>query len=206
MPPWSRWVKRFLSTGFPCWSRRLLLRNILKMRGCQRGTEGGEHPHAGPRGVCGRTRDGPAAFAGGDEKLLVGNPERCRWDQGIGDTCQPRKSDDPQLQDTGSRLLGKWNSVDAAPVLMDLAKIGAGGKVPGPRVARLHRSGQKVRDARCTTGRDVPAGDEALAANRRAEAGAGSPATPPERRNAESWPSTRNRTLHSTKMPRRQAL
>lgn len=34
------------------------------------------------------------------------------------------KSDDPQLQDTGSRLLGKWNSVAAAPVLLDLAKTG----------------------------------------------------------------------------------
>jgi len=32
------------------------------------------------------------------------------------------KSDDLQLQDTGSRLLGKWSSVDAAPVLLDLAK------------------------------------------------------------------------------------
>ncbi len=32
------------------------------------------------------------------------------------------KSDDPQLQDTSSRLLGKWNSVEAAPVLLDLAK------------------------------------------------------------------------------------
>ena len=32
------------------------------------------------------------------------------------------KSADPQLQDDGSRLLGKWNSVDAAPVLLDLAK------------------------------------------------------------------------------------
>lgn len=31
-------------------------------------------------------------------------------------------SDDPQLQDTASRLLGKWNGVDAAPVLLDLAK------------------------------------------------------------------------------------
>ena len=31
------------------------------------------------------------------------------------------KSDDPELQDAGSRLLGKWNSVDAAPVLLDLA-------------------------------------------------------------------------------------
>lgn len=32
------------------------------------------------------------------------------------------KSSDAQLQDTGSRLLGKWPSVDAAPVLLDLAK------------------------------------------------------------------------------------
>ena len=31
------------------------------------------------------------------------------------------KSNDPQLQDSGSRLLGKWNGVDAAPVLLDLA-------------------------------------------------------------------------------------
>lgn len=31
------------------------------------------------------------------------------------------KSSDPQLQDTASRLLGKWNGVDAAPVLLDLA-------------------------------------------------------------------------------------
>ena len=34
------------------------------------------------------------------------------------------KSKDPQLQDTSSRLLGKWNSVAAAPVLLDLAKTG----------------------------------------------------------------------------------
>ena len=32
------------------------------------------------------------------------------------------KSENPELQDVGSRLLGKWNSVDAAPVLLDLAK------------------------------------------------------------------------------------
>ncbi len=31
-------------------------------------------------------------------------------------------SNDPQLQDTASRLLGKWNGVDAAPVLLALAK------------------------------------------------------------------------------------
>ena len=34
------------------------------------------------------------------------------------------KAKDPQLQDTSSRLLGKWNSVTAAPVLLDLAKTG----------------------------------------------------------------------------------
>lgn len=38
------------------------------------------------------------------------------------------KSDDPELQDVGSRLLGKWNSVDAAPVLLDLAKTAPGEK------------------------------------------------------------------------------
>lgn len=32
------------------------------------------------------------------------------------------KSNDSQLQDTGSRLLGKWSDLDAAPVLLDLAK------------------------------------------------------------------------------------
>ena len=32
------------------------------------------------------------------------------------------KSKDAHLQDVGSRLLGKWNSVEAAPVLLDLAK------------------------------------------------------------------------------------
>ena len=32
------------------------------------------------------------------------------------------KSKAPQLQDDGSRLLGKWNDLDVAPVLLDLAK------------------------------------------------------------------------------------
>ncbi len=32
------------------------------------------------------------------------------------------KSTSPQLQDAGSRVLGKWASLDAAPVLLDLAK------------------------------------------------------------------------------------
>ncbi len=34
------------------------------------------------------------------------------------------KSDSPQLQDAGSKLLGKWNGVEDAPVLLDYAKTG----------------------------------------------------------------------------------
>jgi HEAT repeat protein len=37
-------------------------------------------------------------------------------------------SKDPQLQDDGSRLLGKWSTVDAAPVLLDLAKTSTSDK------------------------------------------------------------------------------
>jgi HEAT repeat protein len=38
------------------------------------------------------------------------------------------KSKEPQLQDTGSRLLGAWMTIDAAPVLLDLVKNGPGDK------------------------------------------------------------------------------
>jgi HEAT repeat protein len=38
------------------------------------------------------------------------------------------KSDDPDMQDNASRVLGKWNGVDAAPVLLDLAKTAPEGK------------------------------------------------------------------------------
>jgi len=38
------------------------------------------------------------------------------------------KSNDPQLQDAGSRLLGEWMTIDGAPVLLDLAKTVSGEK------------------------------------------------------------------------------
>lgn len=38
------------------------------------------------------------------------------------------KSADPLLQDTSSRLLGEWMTIDAAPVLLDLAKTAPGEK------------------------------------------------------------------------------
>jgi HEAT repeat protein len=38
------------------------------------------------------------------------------------------KANDPELQDASSRLLGEWMTIDAAPVLLDLAKSGPGDK------------------------------------------------------------------------------
>ncbi len=38
------------------------------------------------------------------------------------------KSTDPQLQDASTRLLGEWMTIDAAPVLLDLAKTAPGDK------------------------------------------------------------------------------
>lgn len=41
------------------------------------------------------------------------------------------KSDDAELQDASSRLLGEWMTIDAAPVLLDLAKAGGANKFQG---------------------------------------------------------------------------
>lgn len=38
------------------------------------------------------------------------------------------KSNDPQLQDVSSKLLGEWMTIDAAPVLLDLSKTAPGDK------------------------------------------------------------------------------
>jgi len=45
--------------------------------------------------------------------------------EAVGDAA---KDNAPELQDAGSRLLGEWMSVDAAPVLLDLAKNAPEGK------------------------------------------------------------------------------
>ena len=41
------------------------------------------------------------------------------------------KSDEADLQDASSRLLGEWMTIDAAPVLLDLAKTGGANKFQG---------------------------------------------------------------------------
>jgi hypothetical protein len=42
-----------------------------------------------------------------------------------------KSGSDPQLQDVSTRLLGEWMTIDAAPVLLDLAKGGTGDKYQG---------------------------------------------------------------------------
>ncbi len=65
------------------------------------------------------------------------------------------KSDDPVKQDIASRLLGKWNNTDAAPVLLDLAQTAPAEKyqIRALRgyigIARKFPMQEKVRVAMC---------------------------------------------------------
>jgi HEAT repeat protein len=66
------------------------------------------------------------------------------------------KGSDPQLQDVGSRLLGEWMTIDAAPVLLDLAKANpADNKYQGRalrgyiRIARQFTMSEPERVAMC---------------------------------------------------------
>ena len=56
------------------------------------------------------------------------------------------KQNDDQIQDAGSRVLGEWMGVDAAPVLADLAKTAPGDKYR-VRGARLYPFGPAIRHA-----------------------------------------------------------
>ena len=65
------------------------------------------------------------------------------------------KSSDPQLKDVSSRLLGDWMTIDAAPVLLDLAKTGPTDKFQVRamkgyiRIARQFAMKQPERVAMC---------------------------------------------------------
>ena len=65
------------------------------------------------------------------------------------------KSSDPQLKDVSSRLLGDWMTIDAAPVLLDLAKTGPADKFQVRamkgyiRIARQFVMNQPDRVAMC---------------------------------------------------------
>ena len=65
------------------------------------------------------------------------------------------KSSDPQLKDVSSRLLGDWMTIDAAPVLLDLAKTGPADKFQVRamkgyiRIARQFVMDQPERVAMC---------------------------------------------------------
>ena len=58
------------------------------------------------------------------------------------------KGNDSELQETGSNLLGKWMTIDAAPALLDLAKTAPGRQVSRTRSARLHSHRTAIRHAR----------------------------------------------------------
>src|SRR5262245_1704797 len=69
------------------------------------------------------------------------------------------KSNDPALQDKASDVLGKWMTIDAAPVLLDLAK--SGGRYQGRafrgylRIARQFAASQQQRVEMCQTALDA---------------------------------------------------
>jgi HEAT repeat protein len=71
------------------------------------------------------------------------------------------KGSDAALQDTGSRVLGEWMTLDAAPVLLDLAKTAPGEKYQGRalrgylRLARQFAKSDKQRAEMCQSALDA---------------------------------------------------
>ncbi len=71
------------------------------------------------------------------------------------------KGSDPELQDTGSRVLGEWMEVDAAPVLLDLAKTAPSDKYQVRalrgyiRLARQFAQSDQQRAEMCQTALDA---------------------------------------------------
>jgi HEAT repeat protein len=71
------------------------------------------------------------------------------------------KGSDEQLQDTGSRVLGEWMTLDAAPVLLDLAKTAPSDKYQGRalrgylRLARQFSKSDKQRAEMCQNALDA---------------------------------------------------
>ena len=71
------------------------------------------------------------------------------------------KGSDPLLQDTGSRVLGEWMTLDAAPVLLDLAKTAPSDKYQGRalrgyiRLARQFARTDKKRAEMCQNALDA---------------------------------------------------
>jgi HEAT repeat protein len=71
------------------------------------------------------------------------------------------KGSDPELQDTGSRVLGEWMTLDAAPVLLDLAKTAPSDKYQVRalrgyiRLARQFSKSDKERAEMCQSALDA---------------------------------------------------
>ena len=98
----------------------------------------------------------PRASAANQERLLrilgeMGGPKALETIAAV------LQQGDEMLDDAATRVLGQWMSVDAAPVLMNLAKNPANEKYR-VRAARLHSPRAAVRHERRAASRNVPAG------------------------------------------------
>ena len=84
--------------------------------------EGSQHPHAGSRDD-GRGIGGGARPAPGETKPvlleILGAVAGTNALHALADAAQ---SDNDQMRDTSTRLLGEWMTIDAAPVLLELAQ------------------------------------------------------------------------------------
>ena len=104
-------------------------------------------------------------------------PVKCTFVEILGAMGGPRalealgaaaKTGSPELKDTASRLLGEWMTVDAGPVLLDVAE-GQRGQVQDPRSTRLPPHCPATRRARRAACGNVPPGARRVPARRREE-------------------------------------
>ena len=84
------------------------------------GTASRLHPHARSRGDRGRTGRGDAERIDGDQSEPVASSRRDGWPEGVGNDCRGREGRRRGTAGRGTRVLGEWMTVDAAPVLLDI--------------------------------------------------------------------------------------
>ena len=85
----------------------------------------------------------------GNAQRRWAEPRRCRRSGAA------KEAKNPELQDTASRLLGEWMTVDAAPVLLDLAKSNVDDKYKVRALRGCIAHPAAVRHAGSAASRDV---------------------------------------------------
>ena len=100
---------------------------------------------------------------------------------------------EPRTAGRGQPLLGEWMTVDAAPVLLDLAKTAPEEKYQIRALRGYIRLARQFADARRRAGRDVPRRVGGRRARRREEAGRRSDVRLSRASTCCGWPSRRPR-------------